>query len=339
MKTGVVGASGYAGGELLRLLAKHPTFRPSYIAARSNAGERIMSIHSHLAFYGSQTFSSTSVEEINKCDLVFLALPHGESAALVAKIEPNVKIVDLGADFRLKSEASWKKYYNDSYAGSWVYALPELPGKRNEISSATRVANPGCYATAIALAAAPAARAGAIESEDIVVVAASGTTGAGRTSKVNLSASEIMNSMTSYKFGGIHQHTPEIEETLTAVSGNASKISFTPILAPIPRGILATITAKSTSSEEKLRDLYQDSYSQEKFVTLLEAGALPETSSLIGSNSVHIQVAIDKHTSRAVISVAIDNLGKGAAGQALQNANIICGIEEDAGLDVMGIGQ
>jgi N-acetyl-gamma-glutamyl-phosphate reductase len=339
MKTGVVGASGYAGGELLRLLAKHPTFRPSYIAARSNAGEQIMSIHSHLAFYGSQTFSSTSVEEINKCDLVFLALPHGESAALVAKIEPNVKIVDLGADFRLKSEASWKKYYNDSYAGSWVYALPELPGKRNEISSATRVANPGCYATAIALAAAPAARAGAIESEDIVVVAASGTTGAGRTSKVNLSASEIMNSMTSYKFGGVHQHTPEIEETLTAVSGNASKISFTPILAPMPRGILATITAKSTSSEEKLRDLYQDSYSQEKFVTLLEAGALPETSSLIGSNSVHIQVAIDKHTSRAVISVAIDNLGKGAAGQALQNANIICGIEEDAGLDVMGIGQ
>jgi N-acetyl-gamma-glutamyl-phosphate reductase len=339
MKTGVVGASGYAGGELLRLLAKHPTFRPSYIAAGSNAGERIMSIHSHLAFYGSQTFSSTSVEEINKCDLVFLALPHGESAALVAKIEPNVKIVDLGADFRLKSEASWKKYYNDYYAGSWVYALPELPGKRNEISSATRVANPGCYATAIALAAAPAARAGAIESEDIVVVAASGTTGAGRTSKVNLSASEIMNSMTSYKFGGIHQHTPEIEETLTAVSGNASKISFTPILAPMPRGILATITAKSTSSEEKLRDLYQDSYSQEKFVTLLEAGALPETSSLIGSNSVHIQVAIDKHTSRAVISVAIDNLGKGAAGQALQNANIICGIEEDAGLDVMGIGQ
>ena len=339
MKIGVVGASGYAGGELLRLLAKHPTFTPSYIAAGSNAGERITSIHSHLAFYGSQTFSSTSAEEINKCDLVFLALPHGESAALVSKIAPNVRIVDLGADFRLQSEASWKKYYNDSYAGSWLYALPELPGKRNEISSATRVANPGCYATAIALAAAPAARAGAIETEDIVVVAASGTSGAGRTSKVNLSASEIMNSMTSYKFGGVHQHTPEIEETLSAVSGNVSKISFTPILAPMPRGILATITAKSTCSEEKLRDLYRDSYSQEKFVTLLEVGALPETSSLIGSNSVHIQVAIDKHTSRAVISVAIDNLGKGAAGQALQNANIMCGIQEDAGLDVMGIGQ
>jgi len=339
MKIGVVGASGYAGGELLRLLAKHPTFKPSYIAAGSNAGESISSIHSHLASYGSQTFSSTSVEEINKCDVVFLALPHGESAALTSGIAPKTKIVDLGADFRLKNEASWKKYYNDSYAGSWLYAIPEIPGKRNEISTATRVANPGCYATSIALAAAPAARAGAIDTSDIVVVAASGTTGAGRTSKVNLSASEIMNSMTSYKFGGVHQHTPEIEETLSAVAGHETKISFTPILAPMPRGILATITAKSAYSEEKLRALYQDAYSSEKFVTVLEPGCLPETSSLIGSNSVHMQVAVDAHTSRAVISVAIDNLGKGAAGQAIQNANIMCGIEEDAGLDAMGIGQ
>lgn len=220
-----------------------------------------------------------------------------------------------------------------------LYAIPEIPGKRNEISTATRVANPGCYATSIALAAAPAARAGAIDTSDIVVVAASGTTGAGRTSKVNLSASEIMNSMTSYKFGGVHQHTPEIEETLSAVAGHETKISFTPILAPMPRGILATITAKSAYSEEKLRALYQDAYSSEKFVTVLEPGCLPETSSLIGSNSVHMQVAVDAHTSRAVISVAIDNLGKGAAGQAIQNANIMCGIEEDAGLDAIGIGQ
>lgn len=339
MKIGVVGASGYAGGELLRLLSKHPTFTPTYLAAGTNAGERVTSIHSHLASYGSQIFSSTSVDEINRCDVVFLALPHGESAALVAKISPQIKVVDLGADFRLKNEASWKKYYNDSYAGSWLYALPELPGKRKEIASATRVANPGCYATSIALAAAPAAQAGAIDTSDIVVVAASGTTGAGRTSKVNLSASEIMNSMTSYKFGGVHQHTPEIEETLTAIAGRETKISFTPILAPMPRGILATITSKSSYSEGALRALYQDVYSNEKFVTLLEPGHLPETSSLIGSNSVHIQVAVDAHTSRAVISVAIDNLGKGAAGQALQNANIMCGIEEDAGLDVMGIGQ
>jgi N-acetyl-gamma-glutamyl-phosphate reductase len=339
MKIGVVGASGYAGGELLRLLAKHPIFEPSYLAAGSNAGEPITSVHTHLTSYGSLTFHATSISEINKCELIFLALPHGESAALVPHIAPHVKIVDLGADFRLSSEKSWKKYYNDSYAGSWLYAIPEIPGKRNEIKSATRVANPGCYATAIALAAAPAARAGCIDTSDLVVVAASGTTGAGRSSKINLSASEIMNSMTSYKFGGVHQHTPEIEETLTAVSGKETKISFTPILAPMPRGILATITAKSSVDEKTLRSVYSDAYKNEKFVTVLEAGALPETSSLVGSNSVHMQIAIDSHTSRAVISVAIDNLGKGAAGQALQNANIMCGIEESAGLDAMGIGQ
>lgn len=339
MKIGVVGASGYAGGELLRLLARHPIFEPSYIAAGSNAGEFITSIHSHLISYDSQRFSSTSLEEINKCDLVFLALPHGESASLVIGIEAKVKIVDLGADFRLSSENQWKKYYNDSYAGSWLYAIPEIPGKRSEIAAADRVANPGCYATAIALAAAPAARAGVIDVSDIVVVAASGTTGAGRASKINLSASEIMNSMTSYKFGGVHQHTPEIEETLSALSDQAVTISFTPILAPMPRGILATVTAKSLVNENELRAIYRDAYADEKFVKLLTSGVLPETSSLIGSNSAHIQVAIDSHSSRAVISVAIDNLGKGAAGQALQNANIMCGLDEGAGLDSMGIGQ
>ena len=339
MKIGVVGASGYAGGELLRLLAKHPVFDPYYVAAGSNAGEKISSIHSHLTVYGSRLFEKTSVEAINKCELVFLALPHGESASLIAGIDTKVKVVDLGADFRLRNEQSWKKYYNDSYAGSWLYALPEIPGKREKIATSSRVANPGCYATAIALAAAPAARAGVIDVSDIVVVAASGTTGAGRTSKVNLSASEIMNSLTSYKFGGVHQHTPEIEETLADIAQSEVKVSFTPILAPMTRGILATITSKTSVSAEQLRDLYREAYAKERFVLLLEPGLLPETSSLNGSNSAHLQVAVDPHTSRAVISIAIDNLGKGAAGQALQNANIMCGIDEASGLDVMGVGQ
>ena len=217
-----------------------------------------------------------------------------------------------------------------------------MPGARQVIASSARVANPGCYATAIALAAAPAIQGGIIESEDLVVVAASGTTGAGRSTKVALSASEIMNSLTSYKFGGVHQHTPEIEETLTALTQNQVKISFTPILAPMPRGILATITSKLTDSnisEESIRATYEAMYQNEKFVSLLPAGQLPETSSLIGSNSAHLQVAVDAHTERLVVSVAIDNLGKGAAGQALQNANIIAGIEESTGLSSMGIGQ
>jgi N-acetyl-gamma-glutamyl-phosphate reductase len=182
-------------------------------------------------------------------------------------------------------------------------------------------------------------RSGVIDASDIVVVAASGTTGAGRAAKVNLSASEIMNSMTSYKFGGVHQHTPEIEESLGSMTTDEVKISFTPILAPMPRGILATITAKTTKSESDIRALYEKAYGNEIFVTLLERGRLPETSSLIGSNALHLQIAVDEHTSRAVISVAIDNLGKGAAGQALQNANIMCGFDENAGLSLMGIGQ
>lgn len=339
MKTGVIGASGYAGGELLRLLANHPHFKLIYVAAGSSAGEKITDIHSHLTAYIDQRFSETSISRINECELVFLALPHGESAKLVNHISESVKIIDLGADFRLKNEESWRTYYNDSYAGSWVYGLPELPGARSAMTTAFRVANPGCYATAIALAAAPAVRSSGIDVSDIVVVAASGTTGAGRTSKINLSASEIMNSMASYKFGGIHQHTPEIEEALTSLTDKEVKISFTPILAPMPRGILATVTAKTTLSEEDLRAIYLDAYANERFVTVLEPGKLPETSSLIGSNGVQMQIAVDSHTSRLVVSVAIDNLGKGAAGQALQNANLIAGFDEGVGLTSMGIGQ
>ncbi len=339
MNIGIVGASGYAGGELLRLLQSHPNFTPHYIAAGSNAGEKIASVHSHLTSFGNQVFSSTNPGDINKCDLVFLALPHGESAKIVDEISSDVKVVDLGADFRLRNEDSWKKYYNQDYAGSWVYGLPELANHRDAIQAATRVANPGCYATAVALAAAPAVVQKQVEVDDIVVVAASGTTGAGRTAKVNLSASEIMNSLTSYKFGGVHQHTPEIEESLAAVSQREIRLSFTPILAPMPRGILATVTMKTELSENTLRQIYEDAYTAEKFVTFLPAGQMPETSAVLGSNSAHLQIAVDQHTSRLVVSIAIDNLGKGAAGQALQNANLIMGLPEDLGLPALGIGQ
>ncbi len=338
MRVGVVGASGYAGGELLRLLANHPHFKVGYIAAGSNAGEKITSIHSNLVTYNGQVFSETSANQINECELVFLALPHGESGRLSESIKDSVKIVDLGADFRLKSEQSWNKYYNAPYAGNWDYGLPELPNQRQKIKGASRVSNPGCYATAAALAVAPVTSQSGAELDDVVMVAASGTTGAGRSAKINLSASEIVNSLTSYKFGGVHQHTPEIEETLSALSGGVVKISFTPILAPMPRGILATLTLKTDLQAEVVRDLYQTAYEKEKFVKVLESGQMPETSSVLGSNSAHLQVAVDEHTSRLVISVAIDNLGKGAAGQALQNANLMCGFAEDSGLSAIGLG-
>ena len=336
MKIAVVGASGYAGGELLRLLSGHPEFEISYVAAGSNAGELISNLHPQLTNFLGRKFEATNVEMINKCQLVFIALPHGESAKLISQVGKSVKIVDLGADFRLQNSSAWKKYYGGEHAGSWVYGLPELVDHK-EISKSTQVANPGCYATAIALSVAPVLSI--IDSEDIVIVAASGTTGAGRSAKVNLIGSEVMNNLTSYKFGGVHQHTPEIEEVLSKVGRKDVKISFTPILAPMPRGILATVTAKiaAKSSAESVRELFSNYYKNSKFVTLLPVGSMPMTSSVLGSNNVQIQVAIDEHVGRVVISTAIDNLGKGAAGQAIQNANLMCGFAEDTGLQILGV--
>ena len=336
MKIAVVGASGYAGGELLRLLAGHPKFEISYIAAGSNAGELITNLHPQLTNLAGRKFETTNVEMINKCQLAFIALPHGESAKLISQIDKNVKIVDLGADFRLQNPVSWQKYYGGEHAGSWVYGLPELVDHK-EISKSTQVANPGCYATAIALSIAPAISI--IDCEDIVVVAASGTTGAGRSAKVNLIGSEVMNNLTSYKFGGVHQHTPEIEEVLSKIGKKNVKISFTPILAPMPRGILATVTAKLTTktSIENVQDLFSSYYKNSKFVTLLATGSMPMTSAVLGSNNAQIQVAIDEHVGRLVVSTAIDNLGKGAAGQAIQNANLMCDLSEDLGLQNLGV--
>ena len=336
MKIGVVGASGYAGGELLRLLSNHPNFEISFIAAYANAGERITGVHPHLTEFEGKSFSSVKVDDLNKCDLVFTALPHGESAKIIGQLNKEVKIVDLGADYRLTDRSQWDKYYEGSYAGSWTYGLPELTD-HELIAQSKYVANPGCYATAIALSVAPVLTE--IDSEDIVVVAASGTTGAGRTAKVNLLGSEVMNSLTSYKFGGVHQHTPEIEQILTSISNKSVKISFTPILAPMPRGILSTVTAKlhSSTSENKIRAIYSDFYRKSKFVSLLSEGQMPMSSSVLGTNNALMQIAVDSHVNRIVVSTVIDNLGKGAAGQAIQNANLMCNLAEDAGLRLAGV--
>ena len=338
MKTAIVGASGYAGTELLRLLLDHPNFEPTVITAHSNAGELITSVAPQLAKLGDRRFEAFDIVKVNACDLVFLALPHGESAALIAQLDPGLKVVDLGADFRLTSAEKWAQYYGGTHAGTWTYGLPELPGKREVIAKSSRVANPGCYATSISLAIAPALKL--IDIQDIVVVAASGTTGAGRSAKVNLLGSEVMGSLSSYKFGGVHQHTPEVEEALTYIAGSDVKISFTPILAPMPRGILSTVTAKLTSnaSTESMHALYTKAYAADEFVTVLPIGQMPKTNSVIGSNHVQLQVAVDAHTNRLIISAVIDNLGKGAAGQAIQNANLICGLPENAGLETLGLG-
>lgn len=339
MKTAVIGASGYAGGELLRLLSGHPNFDVITASAHSNAGELITSVHPQLRSYVGRVFAPVDSIDFSELDLVFLALPHGESAALIATIPSHVKIVDLGADFRIEDASQWEKYYGGNHAGAWVYGLPELAsGQRDAIKRENRVANPGCYATSISLGIVPAVEF--IDVSDIVIVAASGTTGAGRSAKINLIASEVMGSLTSYKFGGVHQHTPEIEQAISAVAQKPAKISFTPILAPMPRGILSTITAKLTKplSTLEAHALYTKAYSNEYFVDILPLGQMPKTSALTGSNKVQIQVAVDEHTDRLIVSVAIDNLGKGAAGQAIQNANLICGLDEKTGIEHDGIG-
>ncbi len=338
MNIGLVGGSGYAGGELLRLLAGHPVFQVAAISAHSNAGEEITSIHPQLQSYAGRKFTAFAPEEFANCDLIFLALPHGGSAKVIAQLPPSAKIVDLGADYRLQSKDSWSKYYGGEYAGSWVYGIPDIPGKSEEISASTRVANPGCYATSIVLGTAAASQFADLS--DVVVVAASGTTGAGRSAKINLIASEVAGSLTSYKFGGVHQHTPEIEEALTSISGQQVKVSFTPILAPMPRGILSTITLMLTKeiSIEEVRKAFEEFYKDSPFVILLPEGQMPKTSAVLGSNYAQMQVAIDSHTNRLVISVAIDNLGKGAAAQALHNANLISGLDATTGLLGNGIG-
>jgi N-acetyl-gamma-glutamyl-phosphate reductase len=341
MKIGVIGASGYAGGELLRILSAHPVFTVEAVSAHSNAGELITSLHPQLTAMKGQCFSQFSPELFATCDLVFLALPHGESAAAVkeiAAIKPAMMFVDIGADFRLEDPSAWATYYGGEHAGHWVYGLPEIEGQREKIQKADKVANPGCYATAAALALTPLAQFADLS--DVVVVAASGTSGAGRAVKSNLLASAIMGSMSSYKFGGVHQHTPEIEQCVSQATGRDVRVSFTPMLAPMVRGILATITVKLDQfiSTDELRNHFAKYYEGQAFVSILAEGEMPATHSVYGSNSAHLQVAVDGHTKRAIVSIAIDNLGKGAAGQAVQNANTMCGLEGATGLSTQGIG-
>lgn len=338
----VAGASGYAGGELLRLIAAHPQISVGPLTAGGRAGESVGAVHPNLTQYADLPLVETSAAVLAQADLVFLALPHGESAALSAQLPDALPIVDLGADFRLADADAWQAYYGGSHAGTWTYGLPELltgEGRQREaIRQATRIANPGCYPTAVALALAPVLAAGLAE-PSVVVVAASGTSGAGRKASDALLATQVMGSMSAYKVGGSHQHTPEMEQSLSAAAGTPVTLSFTPLLAPMPRGILATCSAPSRSgvTESDVRAALTDAYAHEPFVHVLPQGQWPQTSSVGGSNTVHLQCAVDAHAGRVVVVAAIDNLGKGAAGQALQNANLILGLDETTGLSSNGV--
>ncbi|MFI7896251.1 N-acetyl-gamma-glutamyl-phosphate reductase [Streptomyces sp. CACIS-1.16CA] len=338
VRAAVAGASGYAGGELLRLLLAHPQVEIGALTGHSNAGQTLGSLQPHLRPLAGRVLEPTTAEVLAGHDVVFLALPHGQSAAVAEQLGDEVLVVDMGADFRLKDAGDWETFYRSPHAGTWPYGLPELPGGRAALAGVKRIAVPGCYPTAVSLALFPVYEAGIAEPE-AVIVAASGTSGAGKAAKPHLLGSEVMGSMTPYGVGGGHRHTPEMIQNLSAAAGQPVTVSFTPTLAPMPRGILATCSAKAKSgvSAESLRAVYEKAFADEPFVDLLPEGQWPATASVYGSNAVQIQVAYDPAAGRIVVVAAIDNLAKGTAGGALQSMNIALGLPEDTGLSTIGV--
>ncbi|MEV5711545.1 N-acetyl-gamma-glutamyl-phosphate reductase [Actinoallomurus sp. NPDC052274] len=337
-RAAVAGASGYAGGELLRVLSGHPEFEIGALTAASSAGTLLGAHQPHLYPLADRVLAETTPETLAGHDVVFLALPHGQSGPIAEGLGDDVLVVDCGADFRLSDAAEWEHYYGGTHAGTWPYGLPELPGNRARLRDTRRIAVPGCYPTVSLLALFPAYAAGLAE-PDAVIVAASGTSGAGRAAKPNLLGSEVMGSMSAYGVGGVHRHTPEITQQLSAVAGHPVTVSFTPTLAPMSRGILATCSAKAAPgvTAQRLREAYAQAYADEPFVRLLPEGQWPATAMTLGANTAVVQVALDERAGRVVAVAAIDNLTKGTAGGAVQSANLALGLPEELGLTTIGV--
>ncbi|MFE1321878.1 N-acetyl-gamma-glutamyl-phosphate reductase [Kitasatospora phosalacinea] len=338
LRVAVAGASGYAGGEVLRLLQAHPEVEIGALTGGSNAGQRFGALQPHLIGLADRVLEPTNPQTLAGHDIVFLGLPHGQSAEVAAQLGEDVLVVDLGADHRLKSSADWEQFYGSPHAGTWPYGLPELPGHREALRGSKRIAVPGCYPTAVTLAMYPAFAAGLAEPE-AVITAASGTSGAGKAAKTHLLGSEVMGSMSPYGVGGGHRHTPEMAQNLTPLAGEPVTVSFTPTLAPMPRGILATCSAKAKpgTTAAGLRAAYEKAYGDEPFVHLLPEGQWPHTSSVYGSNAAVLQVVLDERAGRIIAISAIDNLVKGTAGGAVQSMNIALGLPEELGLPLNGV--
>ena len=335
---GVTGATGYAGGEVCRLLAAHPDLRLAGVHANSSAGRRLGELQPHLLPYAEMVVQPSDAASLSGYDVVVLALPHGESAAIAALLPEDTVVIDCGADHRLTDPAAWSRWYEGEHAGSWPYGLPELPGQREKLAGARRIAVPGCYPTSVTLALAPALAAGLVEPE-VVVVAASGTSGAGKSAKPHLLGSEVMGSVSAYGVGGVHRHTPEMIQNLSQAAGTSVGVSFTPTLVPMSRGILATCSAKLTpgTDAESARAAYEKAYADEPFVHLLPEGQWPTTSQVLGANTVALQIAVDPDAGRLVVVAAVDNLTKGTGGAALQCANLALGLPETTGLPLVGV--
>ena len=338
----VAGASGYAGGEVLRLLAGHPDFNVTTVTASSNAGRPLVELQPHLRSYAHLTLQDTTPEVLKGHDVVFLALPHGASGAVTAQLGDDVLVIDCGADHRLTDADAWARFYGGDYHGAWAYGVPELPDGaaklRDKLVGVKKIAAPGCNASSVSLAIAPGIAAGLIE-EDITAVLAVGPSGAGKNLKVQYLASELLGSANPYGVGGTHRHIPEIQQNLKLAGATDPKVSFTPVLVPMARGILATVTAplKPGVTVEQVRHAWESTYAGETFVEVLPDGQWPRTSDVLGANTALIGVTVDEAANKVVAIVAVDNLVKGTAGAAIQSANIALGLPEGTALTTNGV--
>ncbi|MFY9714932.1 MAG: N-acetyl-gamma-glutamyl-phosphate reductase [Microbacterium sp.] len=350
----VSGASGYAGGEILRLLAAHPDIEIRTVTAHSNAGQPLIDHQPHLRSLAHLTLQDTTPEILSGHDIVFLALPHGQSGQYTDALRDTPLVIDAGADHRLTSSAAWDSFYGGDFHEPWAYGVPELlvapqserqnsaAKQREHLRGATRIAAPGCNASTVSLSLVPGVAAGVIGPGDIVSVLAVGPSGAGKSLKQNLLASEILGTANPYAVGGTHRHIPEIRQALVAAGGadpDSIRISFTPVLVPMSRGILATSTAPIVPgvTDAEIRDAWESAYGDETFVRLLPEGRFPRTADVLGANTALIGLAIDRAANRVTVVTAIDNLVKGTAGAAIQSMNIALGLPEDRALSINGV--
>lgn len=342
----VSGASGYAGGEILRLLADHPDMEIRTVTAHSNAGQPLVDHQPHLRSLAHLTLQDTTPEILSGHDIVFLALPHGQSGQYTDALGDAPLVIDAGADHRLTSASAWDAFYGGAFHEPWAYGVPELlvdgVKQRERLRGATRIAAPGCNASTVSLSLAPGVAAGVIDPSDIVSVLAVGPSGAGKSLKANLLGSEILGTANPYAVGGTHRHIPEIRQALAAASGidaDGIRISFTPVLVPMSRGILATSTAPIVegATDAQIREAWQSVYGDETFVQLLPEGRFPRTADVLGANTALIGLAIDRAANRVTVVTAVDNLVKGTAGAAIQSMNIALGLPEARALSVNGV--
>jgi len=344
MKTtvAVAGASGYAGGEVLRLLLAHPGVTIGALTASANAGTPLGQHHPHLRPLADRILVDTTPENLADADVVVLALPHGASGPVATRLEGAV-VIDCGADFRLEHPGDWERFYGSAHAGTWDYGFPELlhagePAPRAQraiLRAARRIAVTGCNVAAVTLAIQPGV--GLVDTSDIVATLAVGYSGAGKALRPHLLAAEALGSAAPYAVGGVHRHIPEIEQNLRRAGAAHARVAFQPILVPMSRGILASVTAPLRGDAASVRPAWEAAYAGEPFVELLPEGQWPTTAMVVGANTALVQVGVDRHSDRVIAMCALDNLVKGTAGSAVQSMNLALDLPEATGLTAVGV--